>query len=235
MQQIFADAKSKITPILSKAGNKVVHQVRGLSKLHKDDSDTDPVMDVITLAELSNLSDVSPDLQAAMNNSGDQVTQNILSERNLINPDALAYAKARSAELVTDIDDSTRGMLQDLIGDALEQNKNYNDIADLIEKSNIFSPQRAQLIATTEVRMAHGQGILAGIQRGIDAGLDLKKEWLADEDPCPECQENEDAGPIGIDEDFPSGDDSYPAHPNCECTVLTVQVNADGSNEEDEE
>lgn len=239
MVAIFAASTKKIRPIIALTGRKVVKQIRGLSKVAKDVddtdvADTDVVMEAINLGPLDALKGISPELKGAFNNAGQQVTDGLaLGPRNLVNPDAVAYAKDRAAELVTDIDESTRDMLRTIIGDALEQNKNYNDIADLISDSNIFSEKRADLIADTEVRMAHGEGILAGQRRARDLGVNVKKEWQEDEDPCPECQENADAGPIDIDDEFPSGDDTVPAHPNCECACLTVVVHDDG--EEDEE
>ena len=36
------------------------------------------------------------------------------------------------------------------------------------------------------------------------------------------CVENAEAGTIGIDENFPSGDEAPPYHPNCFCTLVPV-------------
>lgn len=46
-----------------------------------------------------------------------------------------------------------------------------------------------------------------------------EKSWDQGGDACPECQDNAGAGWIPFDEDFPSGDDSPPAHPNCDCAL----------------
>ena len=54
-----------------------------------------------------------------------------------------------------------------------------------------------------------------------EPGVATGKAWLTagDEPVDDDCQENEDARPIGLDEDFPNGD---MPHPNCRCTVLPV-------------
>jgi 2'-5' RNA ligase len=48
--------------------------------------------------------------------------------------------------------------------------------------------------------------------------------WLTKQDgrQCPACQENEDAGPILIGEEFPSGHTAPPVHPTCgfRCAVI---------------
>ena len=48
-----------------------------------------------------------------------------------------------------------------------------------------------------------------------------------DDTCCDDCEANEAAGLIDLDEAFPSGDDSPPAHPNCRCTVETRTVQDD--------
>ena len=45
------------------------------------------------------------------------------------------------------------------------------------------------------------------------------KVWVTTGAPCEICADNESDGEIGIDESFSSGDDTEPAHPNCQCIV----------------
>jgi len=78
-------------------------------------------------------------------------------------------------------------------------------------------PIRALTIATTETARAVS---VATVEAYQDFGVQ-EYEWLA-LDPCEICQENNDAGPIKLGEEFPSGDTEPPAHPNCRCTVLPV-------------
>lgn len=52
-----------------------------------------------------------------------------------------------------------------------------------------------------------------------EAKSGTEKSWVGG--TCPVCQENSDAGFIDIDDQFPSGDDEPPAHPNCGCELET--------------
>lgn len=134
------------------------------------------------------------------------------------------------------IDDTTRDAIREIIADGLEENIGTDEIADNILESTAFSQDRADLIANTEVRRANSAGAVEGYQAAADAGVSVQKEWLPDVDPCPICQDNADEGPIDLDDEFSSGDDYPPAHPNCECAVSPVVVDeSDSSSTDDEE
>jgi hypothetical protein len=76
---------------------------------------------------------------------------------------------------------------------------------------------RRETIARTESAKAVSEGDL----------LDAKNEgaqfkiWQTTNDDrvSDECEANEAAGPIPIDEAFPGGVDTAPQHPNCRCSV----------------
>jgi len=153
---------------------------------------------------------------------------------------AVDYARERAAELVGKrvladgtvvdnpraewrIDTTTRDEVRRIISQGLEDNIGHDDIADQIEASFTFSPERAEIIANTEIAMANSQATLDSYHEARDvAGVKVKKEWQADEDPCEDCIANMDAGAIELEDEFPSGDDAPPAHPNCECVLLPV-------------
>jgi hypothetical protein len=68
----------------------------------------------------------------------------------------------------------------------------------------------ANAVSTSELDQYTEQGV-------------AEKQWVtAGANPCEDCIANEDAGIIPIDESFDSGDDTVPAHPNCECYVQGV-------------
>ena len=150
------------------------------------------------------------------------------------NQRAASYAEERAADLVTLIDDSTRNMLRQKIASGLSSGAMREDIIDDIMDSEIFSEARATLIADTEVAMANGQGALAGYKEAKAAGVRLKKIWVCDSDPCPICEENQDAGEIEVEDDFPSGDDAEVAHPGCLCHTESVVEDEDKDGEDDE-
>jgi hypothetical protein len=83
-----------------------------------------------------------------------------------------------------------------------------------------FDKARARLLAVTE-----NTGIFASAQlaTGKEAGLTKKRSVRADAGrPCPTkvCPENEAAGIIGIDENFPSGHKAPSYHPHCYCYIV---------------
>lgn len=193
----------------------------------------------LDLAALKKLKQAQPALEDVADDMGEQVlTQiGIASESDWfgqVNSNAVDYAESRSAELVTDIDEATRNMLRGIIADGIEQGKSRDDILAEIESSNAFSESRAQLIADTEIRMANGQGRLAGWRAARDAGVRLKKGWVLGDNSCEECQQNADDGWIDLDENFSGTDtDTDPGHVKCDCGT-TVEIQEDNRNDTEE-
>lgn len=68
---------------------------------------------------------------------------------------------------------------------------------------------RAEMIANTEYARAM---TTAAEQTYQELGVETE-EWLAEGDACIECQENEEASPTRVGEEWPNG--SVPVHPNC--------------------
>lgn len=145
-----------------------------------------------------------------------------------INEMALKYAEDRAATLVTDIEDTTRDRLRDLVSSALEDGRDPNQLADDIwSSSGEFSEDRAYTIAITELADAQGQG---GLQTAEATGVDMEKKWIrGDDTPCDICDPNADVEWIDIDQEFPSGDDTVSGHPHCLCDVVyRVKETSDG-------
>ena len=179
---------------------------------------------------------------------------------NQVNTAAVDWARGRAAELVGKrvlatgevidnpnadfaIIDYTRDLIRDRIAQGLEDNIGTPAIADSIEQltegedgavRSPFGSERAALIANTEVARANEQGKLVGFRGAADAGIALKKSWLTMGEACDVCQDNEDDGPIDLDDDFSSGDDAPPGHPNCRC-VLLPETGSDEEGEGDDE
>lgn len=183
----------------------------------------------------------------------DQLDVDSESIFNQVNTAAADFAHARAAELVGmrydkngdlvsasraeyAIDDTTRDMLRDTIANGLEDNLSLEDIAGDIEDNFAFSEERAMMIARTETTRANNKASLISATTARDKlGIKLKKVWLtADDDDVDEeiCLANEDEGPIDLDQDFQSGDDAAPGHPNCRCTL---SYDRDDSDDEEED
>lgn len=122
------------------------------------------------------------------------------------------------SELASDIDAATRERITNALVDVFEGGGTYQDAVAAI-KGGIVDQARADMIARTELNAAYNQSMLASAREVEGA----KKEWSPDGECCEEiCQPNVDAGVIDLDEDFPSGDDAPPAHPNCDCSVSFI-------------
>jgi Phage portal protein/Phage Mu protein F like protein len=137
----------------------------------------------------------------------------------LANTRAQQIAEDRAADLVTEIDDATRLLMRGTVADAFENGWSSSELSDALEASYGFSADRADVIAETEMRMAIGAGAIEGARA---SGVVTGKQWLLsnDEGICDICEANADQDVIDLDEDFDSGDDTVPAHPNCRCVVV---------------
>lgn len=151
---------------------------------------------------------------------------------------AVTYAKDRAAEMVGKkwvdgelvdnpnakwvITDTTREEIKTIITNGLNDNIGKQAIIKNIQEATAFSKERADMIASTEIGTANSKGALEGYREARDLGVKLKKTWIPDDDPCPECEENSKAGPIDLEGLFPSGDECPLAHPGCECVLSAV-------------
>lgn len=81
---------------------------------------------------------------------------------------------------------------------------------------------RAHLVAVTEVGDAYEHGNEIVVNDLAAAGLRMEKKWdtIGDGRVSDGCRENEQAGWIPIDEEFPSGDMRPLRFPGCRCTAL---------------
>lgn len=169
---------------------------------------------------------------------------------DLMNENAADWAEKRAAELVGmkynadgelvenpraewAITDGTREQLRADVNNAIQEGLSTSDLSDILQDNYAFSDERADMIGRTEIATAHVEGQMISYR---DAGVE-EKEWLLSDEPCEICEGNADDGVIGIDENFSSGDDAAPAHPNCECDILPIiaGLSDDDSNENDEE
>jgi hypothetical protein len=232
---------------LAKLGKKVAKQVKdALAKVVKaeypDDLDIDALLASLDLDVLSlSQDDIAEALTAlygdagriAVSQLGSTVDANSIVEQ--VNERALSWARDRAAELVS-FDDTdpilaqtTRDMIRADIADGIENNLSTGQIGDILEENYAFSEERADLIAATEITSANSMGSLASYEEAADMGITVQKSWLVLEDGCPVCQENADAGPIDLDEEFPSGDMAPGAHPNCRCVLVPEVTDEQGN------
>ncbi|MDE2100869.1 MAG: hypothetical protein KGL39_26720 [Patescibacteria group bacterium] len=118
------------------------------------------------------------------------------------------------------ITEATRQMLRGTVERAIEEGWTASRIQHEVIENQAFSPQRALTIARTETAFARNKGSLESAK---NSEVVKAKRWKTTTEACDICVENEAEGPIELDEDFESGDDCPPAHPNCRC-ILTYDT-----------
>jgi hypothetical protein len=202
--------------------------LKGLGKASGDELDPDDIASGLDLAGLKGIGDIDTELGDVADGSGKWFVSQLgvarASEDEMfgqVNDRAVAYARARGAELVSGVDEATRDEMGRLIAQGLEENEGLDRIRELLSDAYAFSDDRADLIARTEVAMANQYGALEGMKTARDIGITIKKVWLPDAMACDDCQDNGDAGAIDLDDVFPTGDDAPPAHPNCRCDMAS--------------
>lgn len=157
---------------------------------------------------------------------------------SLPNLRARAYAKKHAAEAVTQINDVTRKEIARIVSDGVKSGASYNDIAKAIkskfEEFAVPSPQkhipnRAVLVAVTELANAYCEGNAQVGDYLQSNGVKMMKAWqtLEDDRVSDGCKENEQAGWIPIDKEFPSGHMHPPRFPGCRCDFMQEILDED--------
>lgn len=226
-----------LTKRLAKLGADVASQVeKALDVLTKADIPEDDINDLLSALDFELIDQTVEDFLAdlilvakdsgklALGQVGVQASGSMIQQ---VNERAVAWARDHVAELVRlEGDDSlvtsTRNFLRTTIMQGLADKLTAEDIADLIQGSYAFSPERARIIARNEIATANSMGAVQGYKEAKEAGVNVKKEWLDLDGACSVCEGNAAAGPIEVEEDFPSGHAAPSAHPECRCVVSPV-------------
>lgn len=150
---------------------------------------------------------------------------------DLKHPAAVEYMNTSGAQAITAINQTTRDAIQRLVAEAVDDGWSYNQVARAIrDQFDGFStpqpqqhiPDRATLVAVTEIGNAYEAGSRALIDEMAAVGFEMQKSWLTveDERTSEACLGNAAAGWIAHDEAFPSGHQQPLEHPGCRCTCL---------------
>lgn len=138
---------------------------------------------------------------------------------NLINDQALQFARDYTYDLITGIDATTRDLISNAISRFIETpGMTIGDITRELE--SIFSLNRAQLIAVTETTNAYAMGQQIAGEALLAQFPDVRvvKKWYTNNDDrvCPICGQL-DGEEVDITDNFSHGGANPPAHPNCRC------------------
>ena len=124
------------------------------------------------------------------------------------------------------LDDTTRNRMSKVISDARTvDNATVDELAELINKQfEEISIVRANMISVTEVNNAMSEAQMAFMKKNKVQ----TKSWIAaGPNPDDTCMNNQNQGPIPIDEPFESGDLRTPAHTLCHCYMDGGEVDLD--------
>ena len=218
-----------VKPVLAKVGARVGKLLA--DKLTKGITADDKAKRLIAELTFDELKDLAPELATILEemaaDGGEEALAQVISEISAeqlsqVNERAVAYSKERSAELVTQLEDSTRDMLRATVTQGIEEGWSNDKLAGEIADSYAFDPARAETIARTETAYADVQGNLEGYRA---SGVVSGKQWtIAQDEFCDDCNEL-DGVVVGLDEPFPGdGGDGPPLHPNCRCDILPVLI-----------
>ena len=136
----------------------------------------------------------------------------------LTNDRAVEYARERSAELVTDIAESTRRMIRANIVQALEDGLSNDELASILRRGYAFTRERAEMIARTETAIADVEGNLLAYEQ---SGVVESKKWITGAGCCPLCDDL-DGKIVPLAGNFPGGKKGPPLHPHCRCDIAPI-------------
>lgn len=150
---------------------------------------------------------------------------------DLSNPRAVAYIEEFGALRVTQINETTRDEIHDIVTQGTREGWSYDRVARAINQRfrefRVGKPQehiksRGHLVAVTELGNAYEAGNQVVVQDLSDGGLDMEKKWLTvgDDRVSDGCRENESEGWIPVEQAFLSGHDRPLRFPGCRCTAL---------------
>lgn len=219
-----------LTKFLKAQGAKLAKQITAAySQQTKADDPESKAEQIIAAANFEEWDVVADEIRDDLGGSFEQTAQIILgklqvdsdSAFDLVNQRSVEYADEAAADLVTGITETTRDRLRELVAEAIDNAQGPDELSAAIQDDYLFSSDRADTIARTEIGNAHMEGALEGAKA---SGLELEKSIIrgSEEYDCDICGDNEDAGAIGLDEEFPSGDEAPLFHPNCECSLIFV-------------
>ena len=137
---------------------------------------------------------------------------------------AIDFARTRGAKLVTEMSDTTKKRLAQVVSDGIKNKSGIPNLSRSIRTEFAdMTKYRSQLIARTETANALST---ASVDTMKDMGIEGKR-WVTvgDADVSKDiCEPNGAQGIIPVGELFQSGHDAPPGHPNCRCAIAPARL-----------
>lgn len=133
---------------------------------------------------------------------------------------AIDYASAHCAKLVTQMDEETKSRLAKIISDGIKDKRGIEGLKrDIRKEFTDMSHYRARMISRTETNDSLSQAFM---DRGKELGITGKE--IVGGDPCEMCQANIAEGIVPLNHVFGSGHERPPFHPNCVCALAPAMI-----------
>lgn len=129
----------------------------------------------------------------------------------------LAALLANDNVTITSIAETRIAQLGQVLADSVRRGDNLATRTKAVA-AVLDDPRWARTVALTEVTRAMTAASLDTYRLN---GIEGKAQLTAEDDRvCDECAENEEYGPVAVDDELPNGDP--PTHPNCRCALVPV-------------
>lgn len=251
-----AQAMRHETAVADKVGNwlqrMAVKVAKRIGSVERAAGDDDP-LSAITEADQSELMGIMAEStekiigDAALDAVGEFLdSPDVSSVRPVLREAAAREAKARGAWLVGrrldedgnvvaaarpeySITDDMRDSIRSVTEEAASESWTTDKITQELQQSAGFDRSRAQTIARTEIVNAHEGGKAVGWRSVEKAGIPLVKRSIlaSNENHCPDCIKNAEAGWIPASADFPTGQQTAPFHPNDLCATVARKAGSE--------
>ena len=155
-------------------------------------------------------------------------------DREQIERDALAAVRKMETSILA----TTRGEVQDIVNQALEENWTLDEIQSSLVQSKKFDATRAMLIARTETTRHSNRAAVDAFKAAEATGIKVEKMWLSARDERVRDAHKPGGGldgqtvPVdglfnwqGKTSEHPGGFEDAAMDINCRCTVVGKVVN----------
>lgn len=210
-----AEKSHMVDPLIAKMADAIARRFRSQARTYKryGSIDLPPTVDTVFRQAFRRLT------KAAYESGAWYVEQSLDGTREAQKPKRTLPGYDRDAEdLEDEIDQTSHDELTSITYGAIAAAGLSAIKKAGIAKLNEWTQQRTQMIALNEISKpfhAGGSDVVIEIRK---EGRHVERHWDTQDDPCELCQENEEAGWIGEDEQYPNFPEGPPGHPNCQCS-----------------